>query len=138
MVNSRSLEDLDPMVKDLAKQLISACLGQNIDLLITSTYRDFECQTVLYQKGRQTPGVIVTNARAGESFHNYRLALDFCPLEDGKCAWNDSAAFTRVGVLAEGLGMQWAGRWMGALRELAHVQWTGGLTIQDLQNGKRP
>lgn len=138
MVNSRSLDDLDPRVKTMAESLIETCREQNIDLLITSTYRDNDCQQVLYQKGRSVPGTIVTNAKPGESFHNYRLALDFCPLEDGKCAWGDSSLFTRIGVMAEGLGMEWAGRWSGSLRELAHVQWTNGLKISDLQNGKRP
>jgi peptidoglycan LD-endopeptidase CwlK len=137
VINSRSLDDLHPKVKDLAVQLIAKCKSAGIDLLVTSTYRDNEQQTVLYQKGRSTPGAIVTNAKAGESYHNYKLALDFVPLEDGKCAWNDSSAFQRVGVIAEGLGMEWAGRWTGAMRELAHVQYTGGLKISDLQAGKR-
>lgn len=137
MINSRSLDDLHPKVQALALQLIDKCKSAGIDLLVTSTYRDAECQTVLYQKGRATPGAIVTNAKAGQSFHNYRLALDFCPLEDGKCAWNDSSAFQRVGGIAESLGMEWAGRWTGAMRELAHVQFTGGLSLADLQNGKK-
>ena len=136
MISSRSLDDLNPRVKDLAQQLIAQCASQSIDLLVTSTYRDNEAQTVLWQKGRSTPGAIVTNAKAGESFHNYRLALDFCPLENGKCAWNDSAVFQHVGEMAEALGMEWAGRWHGNLRELAHVQFTGGLTLADLQLGK--
>ena len=136
MIASRSLDDLDPRVKDLAQQLISRCSMNNIDLLVTSTYRDNEEQMKLWQQGRTSPGAIVTNARPGESFHNYKLALDFCPLQNGKCAWNDSATFQRVGELAEALGMEWAGRWQGSLRELAHVQFTGGLTLAELQTGK--
>jgi peptidoglycan LD-endopeptidase CwlK len=138
VISSRDLADLHPHVEVLAKQLILDCAAHGIDLLVTSTYRDFAAQTVLWQQGRSLPGSIVTNAKAGESFHNYHLALDFCPLESGKCAWNDSASFERVGLLAESLGMEWAGRWTGPLRELAHVQWTGGLTLWDLQNGKMP
>jgi peptidoglycan LD-endopeptidase CwlK len=136
MIASRSLDDLDPRVKALAQQLISRCSAQNIDLLVTSTYRDSGAQMKLWQQGRTSPGAIVTNARPGESFHNYKMALDFCPLENGKCAWNDSAAFFKVGTIAEDLGMEWAGRWEGSLRELAHVQFTGGLTLADLQLGK--
>jgi peptidoglycan LD-endopeptidase CwlK len=136
MISSRNLDDLDPRVKALAQQLIDACTEQGIDLLVTSTYRDNEAQQALYQQGRSLPGPIVTNAKAGQSFHNYRLALDFCPLENGKCAWGDSATFMRVGMIAEGLGMTWAGRWTGPLREMAHVQYTGGLTLADLQAGK--
>jgi peptidoglycan L-alanyl-D-glutamate endopeptidase CwlK len=138
MISSRNLDDLHPHVKALAQKLISACEVRGIDLLVTSTYRDKEAQTTLWQKGRSIPGAIVTNARTGESFHNYRLALDFCPLEQGKCDWGDSSTFMKIGMLAETLGMEWAGRWTGAQREIAHVQWTGGLTLADLQNGKVP
>lgn len=136
MINSRSLDDLHPRVKDLAQQFLAACKAIDLDVIITSTYRDNECQQMLYQKGRMTPGAIVTNAKAGESWHNYRLAFDFCPLEYGKAAWTDSATFNRCGTIGEKLGLQWAGRWNDPLRETAHLQYTGGLTLADLQNGK--
>jgi peptidoglycan L-alanyl-D-glutamate endopeptidase CwlK len=140
MVNSRSLDDLHPHVKDLCGQFIAAALASTdqADVLITSTYRDFACQTTLYQQGRMLPGAIVTNAKAGESFHNYHLAFDFVPLVLGKCSWGDSGLFTRLGIIGERLGLTWAGRWTGPLREMAHLQWTGGLTIADLQAGKQP
>ena len=44
MINSRSLNDLHPYVKYLAEELIEASKEHGIDLLITSTYRDFESQ----------------------------------------------------------------------------------------------
>ncbi len=125
----------------MARELIAACAAAQppIDLLITSTYRDNESQAALYAQGRPPPlppvGNIVTNARPGESFHQYRCAFDFVPLVNGKCDWADAATFERVGVIAEGLGMEWAGRWT-TFRELAHVQYTGGLTLADLQAGK--
>ena len=136
MINSRSLDDLDPIVKAKAEALIAACIAQGIDLLVTSTYRDIESQNALYAQGRTTPGNIVTNATGGQSFHNYRVALDFCPLVNGKCDWNDAGLFERVGVIAEGLGMEWAGRWT-TFRELAHVQYTQGLSLAQLDAGAR-
>jgi len=138
MITSRSLDDLLPVVKNMAQELVEACKSSGIDLLITSTYRDLEAQAELYAKGRTVSGPIVTCAKPGESFHNFRVALDFCPIEDGKCAWNDFAAFERVGELAETIGFEWAGRWTGAMREEAHVQYTGGLTIAQLESGRMP
>ncbi len=134
MVNSRALTDLLPRVASLAQQLIDACSAQGIDLLVTSTYRDFESQAALYAQGRTAPGNIVTDAQPGESFHNFRVALDFCPLVNGKCDWDDPKLFARVGIIAEGLGFEWAGRWT-TFTELAHVQYTGGLTLAQLQAG---
>ena len=135
MINSRSLSDLNPKVKTLCEQFIASCAKQNIDILITSTYRDVESQNALYAQGRTVPGNKVTNARAGQSFHNYGVAFDFVPIVNGKAQWNDMALFTKCGEIAESLGLEWAGRWT-KFKEMAHCQYTNGLTLQDLQQGK--
>ena len=135
MINSRKLEDLHPKVKVLCERFISSCAKQNIDVLITSTYRDGESQNALYAQGRTAPGKIVTKAKAGQSFHNWKCAFDFVPIVNGKAQWNDTALFTKCGEIAEAVGLQWAGRWK-TFKELAHCQYTNGLTLQDFQEGK--
>jgi peptidoglycan L-alanyl-D-glutamate endopeptidase CwlK len=92
-------------------------------------------QNALYAQGRTTPGKIVTNAKGGQSFHNYGVAFDFVPIVGGKAQWNDVALFTKCGEIAESIGLEWAGRWV-KFKELAHCQYTGGLTLQDFQQGK--
>ncbi len=135
MINSRNLDDLHPVVKPKAEAFINACAAQGIDVLITSTYRDAESQAALYAKGRTTPGPKVTNAKPGQSWHNWRCAFDFVPIVDGKAQWNDAALFKRCGEIAEGVGLEWAGRWK-TFTEMAHCQFTGGLTLADFQAGK--
>lgn len=135
MINSRKLEDLHPKVKTLCEQFIASCAKQNIDILITSTYRDIESQNALYAQGRTAQGKIVTNAKGGQSFHNYRVAFDFCPIVNGKAQWNDTALFTKCGEIGESLGLEWAGRWV-KFKELAHCQYTNGVTLTDFQEGK--
>jgi peptidoglycan LD-endopeptidase CwlK len=145
MINSRDLKDLLPAVAAKASAFKSACLVAGIDILITSTYRDSESQAALYAKGRtalgnnprpgKPMGDTVTNAQSGTSFHNYRCAFDFVPIIDGKPVWNDDNLFTRCGIIAESVGLEWAGRWR-TFKELAHCQYTGGLSITDLKNGK--
>lgn len=137
MINSRDLKDLHPKVAAMCSAFVNACKSQGIDVLITSTLRDNESQNALYAQGRTVKGSIVTNAKAGQSFHNYGLAFDFCPIVNGKCQWNDLDLFKRCGVIAESVGLEWAGRWAGKFRESAHCQYAGGLTIQDLQAGKQ-
>lgn len=135
MINSRDLKDLHPKVAALCQRFIDACKAQGIDVLITSTYRDAESQSALYAQGRTTSGHIVTNAKAGQSWHNWRCAFDFVPIINGKAQWNNTATFERCGQIAESLGLEWAGRWT-RFRELAHCQFTGGLTLADFQAGK--
>lgn len=136
MINSRNLDDLLPKVKTLAQAFIDECANQKIDVLITSTYRDIESQNALYDQGRTTKGKIVTNSKGGQSFHNWRCAFDFVPIVNGKAQWNDLTTFKRCGAIAKKIGLEWAGDWK-TFPELAHCQYTGGLTISDLQNGKK-
>jgi len=135
MINSRKLEDLHPKVKLLCERFVASCAKQNIDVLITSTYRDGESQNALYAQGRTAPGKIITKAKAGQSFHNWKCAFDFVPIVNGKAQWNDTALFTKCGEIAEAVGLEWAGRWK-TFKELAHCQYTNGLTLQDFQQGK--
>lgn len=135
MKNSRDLADLRPPVAARAAAFVTACRAQGIDVLITSTLRDNEAQAVLYAQGRTTPGLRVTNAKPGQSFHNWGVAFDFVPIVAGKAMWNDAALFRRCGYIAESVGLEWAGRWK-SFPEMAHCQYTGGLTLADLQKGK--
>lgn len=107
-----------------------------IELLITSTYRDKESQDALYAKGRTAPGAVVTNARGGDSLHNYRVAYDVVPVVDGKPVWEASSpVWEEVGRIGKECGLEWAGDWK-TFRELPHFQYTGGLTLADFKAGK--
>jgi len=133
MINSRNLDDLLPEVKTKVEAFIALCKSNHIDLLVTSTYRDFESQTALYAQGRTTPGKVVTNAPAGSSFHNYKCAVDVVPLVNGKPVWNSSdPLWNTIGGLGEQCGLEWAGRWK-TFKELAHFQYTGGKTLAQLR-----
>ena len=134
MINSRSLDDLLPLVKQRVEAFIEACKDEDIDLLVTSTYRDLESQRALFEQGRTLPGKIVTNAPAGQSFHNWRCAVDVVPIVNGKAIWDDEALWQKIGLIGEHCGLTWAGRWK-TFKETAHFQYTGGLTIAQLNEG---
>lgn len=142
MINSRNLSDLVPVCKDRAERFLNLVNAAGIDLLVTSTYRDLESQAALFAQGRSKPGAIVTNAKPGQSWHNWRCAFDVVPLRNGKPVWGtsgpDGDLWRKIGEMAEDAGLEWAGRWTGKLREMAHFQYTGGLTLAELQKGKVP
>jgi peptidoglycan L-alanyl-D-glutamate endopeptidase CwlK len=126
---SRSLDHLRPDIKERAKCHIEACKAEGIDLLIYCTHRSNAEQDIEYAKGRTVPGNIVTNARGGHSPHNNTVngepaskAYDCVPLINGKAQWSNTALINRVGVLGEGFGLVWAGRWSGKLRESVHFE----------------
>lgn len=142
MINSRDPQDLLPEAAAKHDEFVSACAAVGIDVLTTSTYRDHESQASLYAIGRTvlgadpTPerpmGRTVTNAKPGDSYHNWKVAWDFVPIVNGKAMWKDEAAFRKCGEIAESLGIEWAGRWK-SFPELAHCQYTGGLRIADFK-----
>ena len=138
MISSRSIEDLVPAVKTKALAHVAACKEAGIDLLIYCTYRDLESQDALYRQGRETTGAVVTNARGGESYHNWRCAYDCVALVQGKPQWGDSVLARQVGTIGELVGLEWSGRWAGKLKETAHFQYTGGFSLAQLQAGAVP
>lgn len=139
MIDSRLLTDLYPPAKRRCEKLKALCKAAGIELLVTSTYRDSECQDALYARGRTTKGAIVTNAKAGQSWHNWRLAFDVVPVVAGKPVWGttgeDLKLWKRIGELGVSVGLEWAGNWK-TFKEFPHFQFTGGLTLADLQAGK--
>lgn len=137
MINSRKIYDLRPKVAQMCVMHKARCeMELGIELLITSTLRDGEAQDALYAQGRTAPGNIVTAARAGESFHNYGLAYDVVPVRNGKPVWDGSdPLWAEVGRIGRECGLEWAGDWQH-FRELAHFQYTAGLTLAQLQQGQ--
>lgn len=129
---SRLLSDLSPPVRALAAALVRECKVAGIDLLIYCTLRENAEQDELYAQGRTTAGRIVTNARAGQSLHNPDVmgqawAFDCVPQANGRALWSDAQAIAKVGEIGEKLGLRWAGRWSGALRERVHFELKGGI-----------
>ena len=129
MVNSRNIDDLMPETAAKCRALIEACKQDNIDLIVTSTYRDFASQNALYAQGRTPESKargekVVTNAKAGQSFHNFRVAFDVCPIVNGKASWNDMSLWARIGAHGKKAGLEWAGDWT-KFREYAHFQEPG-------------
>ena len=137
MINSRSLDDLIPPAKSRVEAFLASAKAAGIDLLVTSTYRDNESQDALYAQGRTKPGKIVTNAKAGQSWHNYRCAVDVVPIVAGKPVWDTkNPVWQEVGKLGKAAGLEWAGDWK-RFKEYPHFQYTGGLTLAQLQQGKK-
>lgn len=137
---------LHPTVQERSNQLIHQSATKGIRILITDGFRSAEDQDRLYEKGRSTEGNIVTNAKGGESYHNFGLAVDFA-LKDasGNVIWdmkydgnkNGKADWDEVVEMAKGLGFEWGGDWT-QFKDYPHLQMDFGLTIADLQNGQSP
>lgn len=128
---SKRIEDLTDEAQAKCREFLQANVAAGHPLLLVFTFRSFEEQEFLYASGRDRPGPIVTNARAGESWHNYRCAWDCAFLMPGgmlswKGPWEDA------GRLAEGLGILWGGRFK-SIADLGHFEYHPGVTLADMQ-----
>ncbi len=130
---SRKLEDLLPHVQEKAELFLDKCRKQGIDVLIYCTYRSFEEQEAEYAKGRTVAGKKTTNARGGDSFHNWGRAFDCVPMANGRAQWNDKETYAIMGEIGKQIGFDWGGYWKFVDRP--HFQWTDGMTIKQIRAG---
>src|SRR6266404_7039359 len=130
---SRSLGDLRPEVRPMVDAFLADCVAEKIDLLVTCTLRSLIEQEALYAQGRTSPGRIVTNAKPGQSAHNYGLALDVVPIVNGKPDWDGShPIWQKIGALGQLRGLQWLGAPGSEFKEMAHFQHSNWRAVADL------
>ncbi len=90
-------------------------------------------QDALYAQGRTKPGNKVTNAKGGQSNHNFKIALDFGVFKDGKYL-DDSQPTTAdnihkvIGKIATKYGLEWGGSWT-SIKDYPHFEIKTGLTM---------
>ena len=133
MIRSRNIDDLHPTVARGARELIRRMAEHGEPVLVTDTFRDNAAQDALFAQGRTQPGAIVTNARGGQSIHNYRLAFDIAKNIRGQ-EFSDPAFFALAGRIWTEMGGVWGGSW-ASFPDRPHMEFTGGLTVAGLQAG---
>lgn len=158
---------LHPAIRDEVTLLIEKVecgLPEGTAIRVVQGFRTFAEQTALYALGRtkvnpdgkstKNPlGNIVTNAKAGTSYHNYGLAIDFSIVIDrdkngtwDELSWDVKAdrdkdkipEWSEMSNVFEAYGYEWGGRWRTFL-DLPHLQKTFGLswkTLLDRHNKK--
>ena len=134
MTNSRNISDLHPAVARGCNELIKRMNAAGYHAVgVSATYRCKTKQNHLFEQGRTRPGNIVTNARGGQSWHNWRLAFDIFQNIRGQ-EWNNPHFFETAGEIWEQMGGEWGGRWV-RFRDKPHFQFTFGATITQMQQG---
>ncbi|MBN2664518.1 MAG: M15 family metallopeptidase, partial [Bacteroidales bacterium] len=124
--NEQKIKQLHPKLRFKARKFISNAKRKGYDLRITESLRTFDRQNNLYAQGRTTSGQIVTNAKAGSSFHNYGLAID---VVDRKNGYNTNWA--EIGKIGKKAGFTWGGDWQG-FTDRPHFQIDLGYKISEL------
>lgn len=113
-------ESLEPKTRALYADFMRACAIVGLHVRGTQFRRTMDEQAHLWAQGRtllddgtwSVVGATVTNAKPGESAHNYGMAFDIC--FDGKTLEEcyppkTDPRWVRVGEIGENLGLSWGG-----------------------------
>lgn len=135
-VTQERIAKLHPSVRTEVAKIVNECndnLTGRAQVRISQGLRTFEEQDALYAQGRTKAGKKVTNAKGGQSIHNYGLAVDIVLIIDGKTAswdtakdWdNDKVAdwYECVKIFAK-YGWDWGGNWK-TFKDLPHFEKKG-------------
>lgn len=127
------IADLHPSIRTEVTKIIEECdeaLTGKAKIRITDGFRTPEEQDLLYAKGRTKPEKKVTNAKGGQSIHNYGFAVDICLIIDEKeASWdtkkdwdNDKVAdwYECVKIFAKH-GYEWGGNWK-TFKDMPHFE----------------
>jgi hypothetical protein len=123
---------LHPYMAQLTEKMLQTLKNQGLDVRIVETYRTRTKQAEYYGMG---PGY--TASAAGQSKHQFGLAIDVVPFVGGAAVWDDKKLWEKIGKAGEELGFRWGGRWKKPY-DPGHFEWTGGLTAENLKKGQEP
>jgi len=141
-MNTRTINHIQNLHPVLRADLTDSLLmleALDINVVITDSYRSFNVQDSLYELGRTKKGLKVTNAKGGQSFHNYGLAFDVALLDSsGNVDYdlffdnkgNPSIQLLDVVQVLAIKQFEWGGYWMK--KDLPHFQRSYGFSTSEL------
>lgn len=135
----KNLATLLPKAQVIARQFMERAVAElkprGCDVRIISGSRTYKEQDALYAQGRTVAPLgkshIVTNARGGQSNHNFGIAFDIGIFEGGRYL-EESPLYRQLGPIGEACGLEWGGRWK-TITDEPHYQVPTGLTLAQLR-----
>ena len=86
---NRDIKLLAPQFYEMVDAVLIDLKSQGLDAGIYEAWRSDDRQRYLWESGRSRPGPIVTNAKPGQSAHNWGLGADLTGKVNGKWTWDE-------------------------------------------------
>lgn len=103
------------------------------EYVLISGNRTYAEQNTLYTQGRTRPGKIVTNAKGGQSNHNFGIAIDAGVFKSGSYLDNSNPRTAElvhrdVAKISAKYGLEWGGDWKSMV-DIPHFEVDTGYTM---------
>jgi len=123
MTDLKLINKLEPKFAGKVKDLkILVLMQTGYEWFVIQGRRTIAEQDRLYEKGRTAPGNKVTNAKGGQSPHNFGLAVDMVPIKDGKAWWSaPDSLWKQYADTAKSIGLV-AGYYFNSIHDAPHVE----------------
>jgi len=126
---------LQPLIKRTAQDVVDEMASLGHVVHVFEGFRTKKKQDQYYSQGRTTPGNIITNAKGGQSLHNYGVAVDIVFGQQGRPSWNPKEPWKLLGKIGKKHGFFWGGDWKG-FSDLPHLEMRLGFSLDDFMNGE--
>ncbi|KPH15254.1 hypothetical protein AMQ68_01325 [Chryseobacterium sp. ERMR1:04] len=125
---------LHPKIRCAVKNFINDVeKTMGIKLRVIQGLRTYAEQNALYAQGRTKEGSKVTNAKGGQSNHNFGLAIDVAEIKNGKIDWNEQEKILpKIAPIGKKWGFEWGGDWK-SLKDKPHFEMTFGRSLSELR-----
>jgi len=130
--SERNCRTLHPKAQELARKFLTAVRSAGIDVRIISGTRSYMEQNGLFKRGRfgNAPPKI-TNARGGQSNHNFGIAWDVGIFENGNYL-QESPLYDTIASIGVVPGIEWGGDWK-TFKDRPHYQMAVPLSIEAIR-----
>lgn len=118
-----TMAKLQPELLPYGRMLVARAAGIGIEIKLISGYRTYPEQDELFAVGRtkELNRGRVTNAKGGESNHNFGIAFDIGVFDGKTYIPNDPAPYNAVGEIGTEIGLEWGGNWK-TFKDKPHYQ----------------
>lgn len=147
----KNLSKVNPQLAARVEAVAADLAKKGVKVAVTSGYRSKAEQKALYAQGRQPLSQVnslrkaagmapitakenlgtVTKAKPGSSLHNFGLAVDVVPVENGKPTWSpkDPKTWNTIAAAAKKYGLTPGPAW-----DKPHYELRNGLSIGQIRN----
>jgi peptidoglycan LD-endopeptidase CwlK len=130
--SERSIGSLNPKAQEVARKFLKKIRDAGIDAKIISGTRTYAEQNVLFRQGRfGNPPLKVTNAKGGQSNHNFGIAWDIGIFNNGAYL-GESPLYDKAAEIGLTPELEWGGNWKN-FKDKPHYQLTTGLLLASVR-----